>query len=552
MTHDNAPILEVHRLSMGFRQGETVQPILKSLSFSIKKGEILAFVGESGSGKSVTALSILKLLNPAAAVYDGGEIRFQGQNLLSLSEKALQAIRGRHISMVFQEPMTSLNPLHRVGKQISEALTLHGSCSPRECEGRVLELLKEVCLKDPELKSQAFPHQLSGGERQRVMLAMALANCPDLLIADEPTTALDVSIQREILELFLELRRQKSMSLLFITHDLGLVHRIADRVCVLRHGEIVEEGTVQDVFSHPKHPYTRLLLEATPKQKEVFNASLEEDPVVVVKDLKVWYPIQKGFFKRTVGYVKAVDGVGFSIGRRQTLGVIGESGSGKTTLGLAVLRLIKSQGQISLSGTRLDRLSDRTLRPLRRKFQMVFQDPYGSLSPRLPVERLLLEGLEAGGERFSRDQKQERVCAVLEEVGLKADDRHRYPHEFSGGQRQRIAIARSLVLRPDLLILDEPTSALDPSIQAQIIALLKDLQKQYGMAYLFISHDLKVISALADWVLVMRGGKIIEQGETDRLLKDPQQPYTQGLLQSAFLNTSFEERPLALLKKNSP
>ncbi|MBL8574715.1 MAG: ABC transporter ATP-binding protein [Hyphomicrobiaceae bacterium] len=526
------PLLSVRDLSVAFRQAGRETLAVDRISFDIARGETVALVGESGSGKSVTALSIAKLLPYPPASHPSGEIWFKGQNLLAAPEAELRKVRGNDITMVFQEPMTSLNPLHSVERQISEILELHRGMGRAAARARVLELLTKVGINDPASRLDAYPHQLSGGQRQRVMIAMALANEPELLIADEPTTALDVTVQAQILDLMAGLKRTDGMSMLFITHDLGIVRKIADRVCVMTRGKIVEHGPTETVFRDPKHPYTRQLLEAEPKGlPPVADASR---PVVAsVDDLKVWFPIKRGLMRKTVGHIKAVDGVSMQVREGQTLGVVGESGSGKTTLGLALLRLISSEGRIVVLGRDIQGLRQKDVRALRRDMQIVFQDPFGSLSPRLSVADIIGEGLEVHMPDLSPEERDDRVCRVLGEVGLDPETRHRYPHEFSGGQRQRISIARAVVLEPKFIMLDEPTSALDMSVQAQVVDLLRDIQTRHGIAYLFISHDLRVVRALANDVIVMKNGKVVEQGPAEEVFERPRQPYTIALLRAA-------------------
>jgi len=528
------PLLSVRDLGVTFRSGSRSIEAVRGVSFELDRGETLALVGESGSGKSVTALSIMQLLPyPIAAHTPESSIVFDGQQLVGAPPGVLQAIRGNRIAMVFQEPMTSLNPLHTIEKQIGETLFLHKRLGGPAARARTLELLRLVGLPNPEERLGAFPHQLSGGQRQRVMIAMALANEPDILIADEPTTALDVTIQAQILKLLKELQARFGMAILFITHDLGIVRRIADRVCVMTQGEIVESGPVAEIFSRPRHRYTQRLLAAEPKGRPVRPA--KEPPVVLSTEaLKVWFPIKRGVLRRTVGYVKAVDGVDIAVRAGETLGVVGESGSGKTTLGLAILRLLESEGRIAYDGKRLDTLSGSAMRPLRRELQIVFQDPFSSLSPRLSVGQIVGEGLKVHRIGGSKEARRRMIEEALREVGLDADSIDRYPHEFSGGQRQRIAIARALVLKPKFLVLDDPTSALDMSVQAQIVDLLRELQQRHGLAYLFISHDLKVVRALASHVVVMKDGKVVESGPADRIFETPQHEYTRALMAAAF------------------
>ncbi|TPI77235.1 ABC transporter ATP-binding protein [Mesorhizobium sp. B2-8-9] len=526
-------LLSVQDLSVAFAQGGKQAIAVDHISFDIAKGETLALVGESGSGKSVSALSVLKLLPYPAASHPSGRILFSGANLLAMDEKALRGVRGNKITMIFQEPMTSLNPLHTIEQQIVEVLQLHQGLRDAPARARTLELLTEVGIRDPQKRLDAYPHQLSGGQRQRVMIAMALANEPELLIADEPTTALDVTVQAQILELLAELKARKGMSLLFITHDLGIVRRIADRVCVMTKGKIVESGPTREIFANPRHDYTKHLLAAEPKGKPPTT-----DPgaksVMTGKDIKVWFPIKKGFFRTTVDHVKAVDGIDVTVRAGQTLGVVGESGSGKTTLGLALARMISSTGTINFNGRDINQLSFGAMRPLRRELQIVFQDPFGSLSPRLSVSEIIEEGLKIHEPKLSADQRDDKVVAVLKEVGLDPETRHRYPHEFSGGQRQRVAIGRAMVLNPRFVMLDEPTSALDMSVQAQVVDLLRSLQAKHNLAYLFISHDLKVVRALANDVIVMRNGRIVEAGPSEQIFSSPQTDHTRALMAAAF------------------
>ncbi|MEI9402365.1 ABC transporter ATP-binding protein [Mesorhizobium argentiipisi] len=526
-------LLSVQDLSVAFTQGGKQEIAVDHISFDIAKGETLALVGESGSGKSVSALSVLKLLPYPAASHPSGKILFGGADLLAMNEKALRSVRGNKITMIFQEPMTSLNPLHTIEQQIVEVLQLHQGLRDAPARARTLELLTEVGIRDPQKRLDAYPHQLSGGQRQRVMIAMALANEPELLIADEPTTALDVTVQAQILELLAKLKSRKGMSLLFITHDLGIVRRIADRVCVMTKGKIVESGPTKEIFTNPQHDYTKHLLAAEPKGKPP-AANPGAKSVMTGKDIKVWFPIKKGFFRNTVDHVKAVDGIDVTVRAGQTLGVVGESGSGKTTLGLALARMISSTGTINFNGRDINQLSFGAMRPLRRELQIVFQDPFGSLSPRLSVSEIIEEGLKIHEPKLSADQRDDKVVAVLKEVGLDPATRHRYPHEFSGGQRQRVAIARAMVLNPRFVMLDEPTSALDMSVQAQVVDLLRSLQAKHNLAYLFISHDLKVVRALANDVIVMRNGQIVEAGPSEQIFSNPQTDYTRALMAAAF------------------
>ena len=527
------PMLQVTDLAVAFGTGESTVAAVDGASFTLAKGETLALVGESGSGKTVTALSILQLLPYPRARHPHGSIRFLGEELIGARPERLRQIRGNRIAMVFQEPMTSLNPLHRVERQIGEVLRLHKHLPENLARARILELLRLVGLPEAERRLGAFPHELSGGQRQRVMIAMALANEPDLLIADEPTTALDVTIQAQILALLKELQAKFGMALLLITHDLHIVRKMARRVAVMTGGHIVEQGEVAEIFERPQHAYTRRLLAAEPKGRPA--AATANAPLLAeVDDLKVWFPIKKGVLRRVVDHVKAVDGVSFRLRQGHTLGVVGESGSGKTTLGLAFLRLVASRGQIRFAGKPIQGLSAAALRPLRRAMQVVFQDPFGSLSPRLSIAEIVGEGLAVHAAEATPEERDARVVEALGEVGLDPESRFRYPHEFSGGQRQRIAIARALVLKPSLIVLDEPTSALDMSVQAQIVDLLRALQLRHRLAYLFISHDLRVIRALADEVLVMKDGRIVEQGAAEALFKQPKEAYTRALLAAAF------------------
>ena len=528
------PLLQVRNLSVRFRTPGGAVDAVKNVSFEIAKGETVALVGESGSGKSVTALSVLQLLPyPLAGHPEGSSILFKGEELVGADAKLMRKVRGDQISMIFQEPMTSLNPLHTVEKQINETLFLHKGMNKDQARARTLELLKLVGIPDAVKRLNAYPHELSGGQRQRVMIAMALANEPDLLIADEPTTALDVTIQAQILKLLKELQQKLGMALLLITHDLGIVRKMADKVCVMTQGMIVEEGDEEAIFEHPQHPYTQRLLAAEPKGRPL--AAAADAPVVMEgDDVKVWFPIKQGVLKRTVDYVRAVDGISVTVRQGHTVGVVGESGSGKTTLGLALLRLLSSEGAIRFDGKGIQDLGNKELRPLRRSMQIVFQDPYGSLSPRLSIGEIVAEGLRIHGMGGTETEREAMIVAALEEVGLDPESRHRYPHEFSGGQRQRIAIARAMVLKPRFVVLDEPTSALDMSVQAQIVDLLRELQQRHSLAYLFISHDLKVVRALADEVIVMRDGKVVEQGRSEQIFDAPAQDYTKALMKAAF------------------
>ncbi|MQU78506.1 dipeptide ABC transporter ATP-binding protein, partial [Sinorhizobium medicae] len=509
-------ILSVRDLSVAFHQGGETSLAVDRISFDIKRGETVALVGESGSGKSVSANSILRLLPYPAASHPSGEIVFNGKDLLKVGEDELRHVRGNDVTMIFQEPMTSLNPLHTIEQQIGEILEIHQNLKGAAARARTLELLDQVGIREAEKRLGAYPHQLSGGQRQRVMIAMALANRPELLIADEPTTALDVTVQAQILELLKSLKDEHGMSMLFITHDLGIVRKIADRVCVMTKGKIVETGPTAEIFANPQHDYTRHLLASEPRGEP--PPSDTSSPIVVeASGMKVWFPIKAGFLRRVVDHVKAVDGIDLTLRAGQTLGVVGESGSGKTTLGLALTRLISSKGRIAFVGENIDAHSFREMRPLRNRMQVVFQDPYGSLSPRMSIADIIGEGLKIHEKALTDNERDGRVAAALEEVGLDPATRWRYPHEFSGGQRQRIAIARAMVLKPQFVMLDEPTSALDMSVQAQVVDLLRDLQRKHNLAYLFISHDLRVVRALANEVIVMRLGKVVEQGPAERI-----------------------------------
>jgi microcin C transport system ATP-binding protein len=532
-TDTREKLVDVKNLSVDFHNGPLTTHAVRGISFDIRKGETVALVGESGSGKSVTALSIMRLLAYPAASHPTGEIFFKGRDVLKMREGAVRDIRGNDIGIIFQEPMTSLNPLHLVEKQVGEVLKLHQGLSNGEARTRTLDLLTKAGIQDAEDKLTAYPHQLSGGQRQRVMIAMALANNPDLLIADEPTTALDVTIQAQILTLLKQLQAEFHMAMLLITHDLGIVKKMAERVCVMRYGEIVEQGTVEEIFSAPKHPYTKHLIASEPKGNPPV-ANPKAPIVLETDDLKVWYPIRRGLLRRTVGHVKAVDGLSMKLREGHTLGVVGESGSGKTTLGLALLRLVSSRGPIAYVGQRIDGLKSAAMRPLRRHMQVVFQDPYGSLSPRLSVSQIIEEGLIIQNPGMKYPERRARVSRAMEEVGLDPTTQDRYPHEFSGGQRQRIAIARAMVLEPKFVMLDEPTSALDVSVQAQIVDLLRDLQVRHNLAYLFISHDLKVVRALANDVIVLRHGKVVEEGPASEIFRAPKSDYTRALMAAAF------------------
>ena len=522
-------LIQIRNLHVGFAsQGGSIDAV-KGINFNIPKGKAMALVGESGSGKSVTALSILKLLPYPSAHHNSGEIIFKNKNLLSFNEKEIRKIRGKYITSIFQEPMTSLNPLHTVEKQINEILMLHSSLTLKEATLRTVDLLKRVGLEDISRRLKSFPHELSGGQRQRVMIAMSIANQPELLIADEPTTALDVTIQEQILKLLKDLQQKMNMSMLFISHDLGVVKKIADYACIMKDGNIVEQNTIDRIFQNPQHTYTKDLINAQAKAKKsstnISSISLK------VNKLKIWYPIKKGILRRTINHVKAVDEISFELNKNTTLGLVGESGSGKTTLVLALLRLIKSQGNIEFENNNISRLDKKSLRLLRKEMQIVFQDPFSSLSPRMNVEQIIREGLDIHEANLSIEEKEKLITSTCEEVGLDyLFIKNRYPHEFSGGQRQRIAIARALVLKPQLMIFDEPTSALDVSIQAQILDLLNSLQEKNKLTYIFISHDLKVIKAVSDFIIVMKDGKIIEKGEKNQIINNPRNEYTKKLL----------------------
>ncbi|WP_205957805.1 ABC transporter ATP-binding protein [Paracoccus salipaludis] len=512
-------------------------PAVKGVSFTVKRGETVALVGESGSGKSVTALATVRLLGASAQIE--GSVLYQGTEMIGAPEEKLRAVRGNDISFVFQEPMTSLNPLHTLERQIGESLALHQGLTGAAARARIVELLTRVGIRDAESRLADYPHQLSGGQRQRVMIAMALANGPELLIADEPTTALDVTIQAQILDLLAELKRDEGLSMLFISHDLGIVRRIADRVCVMQGGEIVEQGPVEQIFRNPRHPYTRKLLAAEPKGiAEPIDPAAPE--IVSTENLRVWFPIKRGFLRRTVGHIKAVNAATLRVRAGETLGIVGESGSGKTTLALAIMRLIESNGPIVYMGRDISALQGRGLRRLRRDMQIVFQDPFGSLSPRMTVGQIIAEGLGVHGVEKGRDPR-EMVAGIMAEVGLDPASMDRYPHEFSGGQRQRIAIARAMILRPKVVVLDEPTSALDMTVQVQIVELLRDLQRRHGLAFLFISHDLRVVRAMSHQIMVMRAGDVVEQGTTAQVFDAPQSDYTRALMAAAFHDS--KDRP---------
>ena len=530
-------LLEVRDLSVTFNTEAGPIEAVRHVSFDLDRGKTLALVGESGSGKSVTALSAMQLLPYPRASHPNGSIRLDGEELVGAPDAMMRTIRGQRVSMIFQEPLSALNPLHTVEKQVAEVLRLHRGIGKEAARQRVIELLDLVGIRDPEGRLADYPHQLSGGQRQRVLIAIALANEPDLLIADEPTTALDVTIQAQILDLLIDLQKRLGMAILFITHDLGVVRRIADDVCVMTQGEIVEAGPTEEIFERPQHSYTQMLLSAEPKGRPERDPDAPEpETVLSADDLKVWFPIKRGVFRRTVGHVKAVDGIDVDIRRGRTLGVVGESGSGKTTLGMALLRLIRSEGPIVWKGEKIDGYGFSEMRPKRREMQVVFQDPFGSLSPRLSVGQIIEEGLLVHNLVGDEAERRNVIARALEEVGLEGDMQDRYPHEFSGGQRQRISIARAIALKPEFIVLDEPTSALDMSVQAQIVDLLRELQDRYGLAYMFISHDLRVVRALSDDVIVMKDGVVVESGPTEKIFDTPETEYTKTLLAAAFEN----------------
>lgn len=530
----NEIILEVNNLSVDFNLHTGVVHAVKGVSFKLQKAKTLALVGESGSGKSVTSMSIMKLLPYPMASHDkNSSILYRKVELINANKKVLQEIRGNKIAMIFQEPMTSLNPLHSIEKQIAEVLILHRGYNKKTARQKVLELLEAVKLPQPNLRLKAYPHELSGGQRQRVMIAMALANEPDILIADEPTTALDVTVQAEILELLKQLQKKISMAILFITHDLGIVKHFCDDVCVMKDGEIVESGTTKEVFKNPKHIYTKMLLNCEPKGlKEPVS---KNSPLVLdAKNIDVKFPIKKNFFGKTIKFLHAVDNISISIKKGQTLGIVGESGSGKSTLGKAILRLIKSSGEINILGKVINGMDFIHLRPLRKELQIVFQDPYGSLSPRMTIAQIIAEGLLVHEKELSKQERDIRVIQAMQEVEIDPNLKNRYPHEFSGGQRQRIAIARAIVLKPKFILLDEPTSALDKSIQVTVVDLLRNLQKKHSLTYMFISHDLAVVRAMSDEVIVMKDGKLVEKGSSEQIFNSPQTPYTKKLIKAAF------------------
>ncbi len=529
-------LLTVDDLSVTFGRHDDATTVVHRISFHVDKGEKLAIVGESGSGKSVTALSILKLHDPGVVSYPTGAIRFQNEDLLKLSEPSMRKIRGRDITVIFQEPMTSLNPVYPIGVQLIEPLVVHQGLSKIAARTKIIELLDRTGIPEPHKRIDAFPHMLSGGQRQRVMIAMALACSPKLLIADEPTTALDVTVQLQILSLIEDLQREFNMAVILITHDLNLVQRFADRICVMQEGKLVEENTAKAVLENPSHPYTKHLLNSRPErlvdEKESAKTK-DESEVISGKNIVCAFPIKAGFFRKKVGEIRAVDNISLSVGKAETIGVVGESGSGKTTLGMCLLRLQQCEGQIVFKDQRLDTLRLSALRRMRRHFQVVFQDPYSSLSPRMTVEQIVGEGLQIHFPELTQLQRREKVVQVLEEVGLEGNMMTRYPHEFSGGQRQRIAISRVVILQPKLILLDEPTSALDVSVQKQVLALLRALQLKYGISYIFITHDLNVIRAVAHRIIVMRDGRVVEEGDTETLFSHPKKSYTRDLLQAS-------------------
>ncbi|KOO09630.1 ABC transporter ATP-binding protein [Vibrio hepatarius] len=522
------PVLTINGLSVGFGRGDAIEQVTHQVSLSVKKGETLALVGESGSGKSVTANSILKLLPKGSSHYMEGNIDFDGVDMLSCSERQLRGIRGGRIGMIFQEPMVSLNPLHKIGKQLVETLSIHRGVRQKKAESIAIEWLGKVGIRHPEIKVNAYPHELSGGERQRVMIAMALINEPELLVADEPTTALDVSVQAQILDLLKELQQELGMAMLFITHDLSIVRRIADRVAVMQDGKLVEQGECHALFHAPKHPYTKLLIDSDPRGEPVPVQS-ESQNILKVNNLRVWFPITGGIFKRVVSHVKAVTDMGFELKKGQSIGLVGESGSGKSTTGMAILKLVRSEGSISYEGQELQGLDRNAMLPYRSKMQVVFQDPFSALNPRMSVAQVIGEGLRVH-QQLDEQEMERMIVEVMEEVDLDPASRHRYPNEFSGGQRQRIAIARALILKPEFILLDEPTSSLDRTVQAQVLDLLKSLQSKYGLSYLFISHDLNVVKSLCHYTIVMKQGQIVEQGDTHTLFSQPKHAYTQELV----------------------
>ena len=526
-------LLEINDLSVSFGRGAGVVQAVRGVSFDINRGETVALVGESGSGKSVSALSVMQLLPYPLAHHPTGSVKFKGEELMGVADGRMRQLRGDDIAMIFQEPLSSLNPLHSIDKQIAEVLLLHKNITPNQAHARVVELLTLVGLESATERLTALPHEFSGGQQQRVMIAMALANDPELLIADEPTTALDVTVQAQVLKLMGDIQKRLSMSMLFITHDLGVVRSMADRVCVMNDGLIVEQGPTEQIFERPEHDYTKHLLAAEPKG-EPGPAPADAPSVMKGDDVKVWFPIKRGVLRQIVGHVKAVDGISIDVKQGQTLGVVGESGSGKSTLGRALIRLERSEGSITFHGRDIQGLQLKELRPLRREMQIVFQDPYGSLSPRLSVSQIVEEGLLVHGLGGTYEERRALIGEALREVDLEPEMQERYPHEFSGGQRQRIAIARALVLKPKFIVLDEPTSALDMSVQAQIVELLRDLQQKHDLAYMFISHDLKVVRAVSHEIIVMKEGRMVEAGPAAQVIDNPKEPYTQALMAAAF------------------
>ena len=526
-------LVDVRDLSVSFQMTERVIEAVRGVSLTIDRGETVALVGESGSGKSVTALSILQLLAYPKAFHPTGSIKVDGEEAIGASDKFLQSIRGDKISMVFQEPMTSLNPLHNIERQIGETLLIHRGMGKAQARARILELLHMVGIKEPEKRLGSYPHQLSGGQRQRVMIAMALANEPELLIADEATTAVDVTIQAQILDLLQDLQKRTGMAMLIITHELGIVRKLADRIYVMHEGKFVEEGETAAIFQNPSHEYTRLLIASEPQPRQI-QPPADAPMVLETSDLKVWFPIKAGLLRKTIDHVHAVDGVDLQIRQGHTIGVVGESGSGKTTLGMAVLRLTQSEGSIKFEGEELQGKNFDSMRPFRKEMQVVFQDPYGSLSPRFSVGQIVEEGLSVHMKNVPESERRDMAAQALQEVGLDPANMNRYPHEFSGGQRQRISIARAIVLKPKLIVLDEPTSALDRTVQVQILELLTELQQRHNLTYLFISHDLKVVRAIADEVMVLREGKVVERGTCQQVLEEPKTDYASALVRAAF------------------
>ncbi len=530
--NDQHALLQVTDLSVAFRQGDSTRLVVDKVSFSINKGETLALVGESGSGKSVTAYAIMRLLPYPMAFHPSGEVYFDGQPLLNLKQEQMRRLRGSRIGMIFQEPMTALNPLHTVEKQISEVIMQHRGISRAAARPLVLSLLEQVQIQEPASRLTAYPHELSGGQRQRVMIAMALANEPELLIADEPTTALDVTVQREILDLLRQIQAERQLAMLLITHDLGVVRHMAQRVAVMRQGQLLETSGCEALFAAPAHEYTRMLINSDAKGEAV-EMPVDSQVILRTRDLCVNFPLQKNFWGKTRRWLRAVQGANLQLRRGETLGIVGESGSGKSTLAQAILRLINSTGEIHYGQDQLQLMSNALMRPLRARLQIVFQDPFASLSPRMTVEEIIQEGLLIHS-KLSPAERVEAVKSVMQEVGLNPSDRHRYPHEFSGGQRQRIAIARAIILNPEILVLDEPTSALDKAVQAQVIELLKSLQRDRQLSYLFISHDLKVVRAISHRILVMKNGVIVEAGSAAQVLSEPSEEYTRTLLAASF------------------